>query len=321
MHMPAAAIMAAGIMVVAITVLATIMEAATIMGQDPIMVAVTGVGVSGSAPGGAGLDGGVRGGVLHTTRTIHIMRHPLLSLSSNPQRMSSQGNRRRVIGIIATTQKVTTHMSRDVRTGGRRWLRSRLRLNSKGGHRRMKWARNLVLVLAALVLSSCATMPTGPSVMALPPQYKPFDVFQSEDLDCRNWAAAQIGQQPADAVNQNLAGGAAIGTLLGAGLGAAIGAASGHVGTGAAIGAASGLIGGTAVASGPAYGVGWELQRRYDNAYQQCMYAKGNLIPGVVTPSPRSNPVPPPPPPPGYTSGPPPAAPSGTPPPPPYPRQ
>ena len=184
----------------------------------------------------------------------------------------------------------------------------------------MKWARNLLLLLAGVAMSGCATMPTGPSVMVLPAQYKPFDVFRSEDLECRDWAAQQSGQ-PADAVNQNLAGGAVIGTLVGAGLGAAIGAASGNAGAGAAIGAASGLIGGTAVASGPADGAGWEVQRRFDNAYLQCMYAKGNLIPGVVTPSPRSNPVPPPPPPPGYTSGPPPAAPSGTPPPPPYPRQ
>ena len=185
----------------------------------------------------------------------------------------------------------------------------------------MKWARNLVLILAGVALSSCATMPTGPSVMALPAQYKPFDVFQSEDLECRNWAAQQSGQ-PADAYNQNLAGGAAIGTLLGAGLGAAIGAASGNIGAGAAIGAASGLLGGTAVASGPAYGAGWEVQRRYDNAYQQCMYAKGNLIPGAARTAPRNNRVPPPPPPPpGYTPGPPPATPPSAAPPPPYPRQ
>ena len=101
-------------------------------------------------------------------------------------------------------------------------------------------------------------------------QYKPFDVFRSEDFECRNWAAAQSGQ-PADASNQNLAGGAVIGTLVGAGLGAAVGAASGNAGAGAAIGAASGLIGGAAVASGPAYGAGWEVRRRYDNAYLQCM--------------------------------------------------
>ena len=170
----------------------------------------------------------------------------------------------------------------------------------------MKLARNLLLFLAGVALSGCATMPTGPSVLVLPAQGKPFDVFKSEDFDCRNWAAQQTGQQPADTVNQNLAGGAAIGTLLGAGLGAAIGAASGNAGSGAAIGAASGLIGGTAVASGPAYGAGWEVQRRYDNAYLQCMYAKGNLIPGVALAAPSNNRVPPPPPPPpGYTQNPP----------------
>jgi hypothetical protein len=185
----------------------------------------------------------------------------------------------------------------------------------------MKWARNLVLCLAGVALSGCATMPTGPSVLVLPAQGKPFDVFKSEDFDCRNWAAQQTGQQPADTVNQNLAGGAAIGTLVGAGLGAAIGAASGNAGSGAAIGAASGLIGGTAVASGPAYGAGWEVQRRYDNAYQQCMYAKGNLIPGVARASPRTNSVPPPPPPPGYTSEPPPPPPPSASSPPPYPPQ
>src|SRR5512136_504700 len=148
MHMVVVAIMGVAIMVVVATMVAvTIMGVATIMGEDLIIMAVTGVGASGSALDGAGLDG-VRGGVLHTTRTIRIMRHPLLLLSSNPRRMSSQGNRRKVTGIIAIIQKVTTHMCRGVQTGGRRWRRSRLRLNSDGGYRRMKWARNLVLLLA-----------------------------------------------------------------------------------------------------------------------------------------------------------------------------
>ena len=168
----------------------------------------------------------------------------------------------------------------------------------------MKWGRSLFLLFAAATLGGCATMPTGPSVMVLPDPGKPFEVFQSEDLACRNWAAVQTGQQPDETVSQNLVGGTAIGTLVGAGLGAAIGAASGNVGAGAAIGAASGLVGGAAVASGPAYAAGWEVQRRYDIAYQQCMYAKGNQIPGLVRPSRRDYWVPPPPPP-GFTPGPP----------------
>ena len=168
----------------------------------------------------------------------------------------------------------------------------------------MNGERALVLFLAVVMLGGCATMPTGPGVMVLPAPGKSFEVFQSEDLACRQWAEFQTGAPPTDTVNQNLAGGAAIGTLMGAGLGAAIGAASGNAGAGAAIGAGSGLIGGTAVASGPAYAAGWEVQRRYDIAYQQCMYAKGNQIPGLERPSRRAYWVPPPPPP-GFTPGPP----------------
>ena len=183
----------------------------------------------------------------------------------------------------------------------------------------MKSTRFLVMLAAVLVMSACVAMPTGPSVMVLPDPGKPFEVFQSEDLACRNWAAVQTGQQPDETVSQNLVGGTVIGTLVGAGLGAAIGAASGNVGAGAAIGAASGLVGGAAVASGPAYAAGWEVQRRYDNAYQQCMYAKGNLIPGIVSPSQRGYSAPPPPPPLGYKPGPPLSPPpGGFPPPPPY---
>ena len=170
----------------------------------------------------------------------------------------------------------------------------------------MNWKRGypllLVLFLAVAGLNACATIPTGPSVMVLPGQGKPFEAFQADDVVCRQWARQQIGAEPADNINRNLAAGAVLGTLAGAALGAAIGSGSGDAGTGAAIGAASGLIGGTAVASGPAYESGYQLQRRYDHAYQQCMYSKGNEIPGFSRPSRRSAP-PPPPPPPGYNPG------------------
>jgi hypothetical protein len=179
----------------------------------------------------------------------------------------------------------------------------------------MKWAQGLLVLLAVLILSGCATVPTGPSVMVLPPQGKPFEAFQADDSVCRQWAAQQAGAGPSETTNQTLANGAALGTIMGAGLGAAIGAASGAAGTGAAIGAASGLIGGTAIASGPAYGAGWEVQRRYDIAYQQCMYAKGNQVPSVVRTARRTPRVPPPPPPPGYYYAP--GPPGGYPPPPP----
>ena len=162
----------------------------------------------------------------------------------------------------------------------------------------MKWKRGPVLCFAALVLIGCATLPAGPSVMVLPEPGKPFEVFQSDDAVCRQWAVQQIQVPPNEIVNQNLAGSAAIGTIMGAGLGAAIGAASGNAATGAAIGAGSGLVACTAAASGPAYAAGGEAQRRYDNAYQQCMYAKGNRIPSLAVAPKRERWIPPPPP--GY---------------------
>jgi hypothetical protein len=183
----------------------------------------------------------------------------------------------------------------------------------------MNRRRGLVLFLVMVTLSGCATIPAGPSVMVLPAPGKSFEAFQSEDLACRQWAEQQAGRPPAHTVNQSLASGAALGTLMGAGLGAAVGAASGNAGTGAAIGAATGLIAGTATASGSAYAAGWEVQRRYDMSYQQCMYAKGNQVPARVRASRRSYGVPPPPP--GFTrvpAGPPPTG--GYLPPPPPPR-
>ena len=168
----------------------------------------------------------------------------------------------------------------------------------------MKVKRGLVVCLVPAILGGCVTMPAGPSVMVLPEPGKSFEEFQSDDAICRQWAKQRIEVSPSETVNKNLAGGAAVGTVMGAGLGAAIGAAHGKPATGAAIGAGSGLIGGTAAASGPAYAAGHEAQRRYDNAYQQCMYAKGNQIPASVAAPPRTPPKRsrwiPPPPPPGY---------------------
>jgi hypothetical protein len=168
----------------------------------------------------------------------------------------------------------------------------------------MNSKRSFLLLLAMAVLAGCATVPMGPSVMVLPAQGKPFEVFQDDDNACRQWAEQQIGESPDAAGNRALAGGAGIGALVGGILGALIGSTYGHAGAGAAIGAGTGLVGGAAVASGPAYGTRWEMQRRYDIAYQQCMFGKGNQVPGSVQRPRRAYP-PPPPPPPGYRQGPP----------------
>ena len=164
---------------------------------------------------------------------------------------------------------------------------------------KMNLFRSCLLLAAAITLNGCASVPTGPSVMVMPGPGKPFEVFQAEDNACRQWAAQQAGASPSETTNKTLATGAAIGTVAGAAIGAA---ASRNAGAGAVVGGGLGLVTGTAVASGPAYASGRSLQRRYDIAYQQCMYVKGNIIPGVA----HHPGVPPPPPPPGYRFAPPP---------------
>jgi hypothetical protein len=157
--------------------------------------------------------------------------------------------------------------------------------------------RDLALVLVVVVFTGCASVPVGPSVMALPGAGKSFEQFQADDAACRQWAQQQTGTAPGGLATQNTIGGATIGTLLGAGVGAAIGAASGHPGTGAAVGAGAGLLGGTAVGASAGQTAGASVQHRYDNAYQQCMYAKGNQIQSRArVAAPRVTPPPPPPP-------------------------
>jgi hypothetical protein len=135
-------------------------------------------------------------------------------------------------------------------------------------------------LVSVLALSACAVAPPqGPSVMALPPQGKPFAAFQQDDAVCRGFAQQQTGGvSAAQAANGSAIGSAVVGTALGAGIGAALGSVGGAAGAGAAIGGATGLIAGSAVGAGNAQVAGGNLQARYDTAYTQCMYSKGNTV-------------------------------------------
>ncbi len=159
--------------------------------------------------------------------------------------------------------------------------------------------RNSLLILAVVTITSlgaCATMPTGPSVMSLPGEGKSFDQFRGDDAVCRQYAYEQTGGAH-EAAQKSAVTSAVIGTALGAAAGGAIGSATGDFGAGAAIGAGTGLLLGSAYGSNYAYGSYYEAQRRYDHAYLQCMYAKGNKIPGYrSTSAPRRSSPPPPPP-------------------------
>lgn len=142
-----------------------------------------------------------------------------------------------------------------------------------------------------VLLAGCVSQPIGPSIAVMPAPNKPFEVFQQDQGVCTQYAGQQVAGG-AEGANGNSVGTAVITTILGAGLGAAVGG-----GPGAAIGAASGAVAGVALGSGPAWGDQYGLQQRYDIAYSQCMYARGNQVPGYYYP-PSAASFPPPPPPP-----------------------
>ena len=142
---------------------------------------------------------------------------------------------------------------------------------------------------AIVLLSACAEIPIGPSVAIMPPPGKPFEVFQQDDQACRTFAQQSVGTKANDASNTSLLETAALGTGLGAAAGALLGG-----GDGAAGGAAIGAIAGTAIGAGEADKTGRTIQRRYDIAYEQCMYSRGDVLPGQ---SATSTPYVPPPPP------------------------
>ncbi len=144
----------------------------------------------------------------------------------------------------------------------------------------MRRATLSIGLASTLALAGCAVAPpSGPSVMALPQQGKNFEAFQQDDGTCRAFASQQTGgASAAQAANNAGVGSALLGTALGAGVGAALGSVGGAVGAGAAIGGATGLLAGSAIGAGNAQAAGYSVQQRYDTAYTQCMYSKGDTV-------------------------------------------
>ncbi len=173
----------------------------------------------------------------------------------------------------------------------------------------MKTFTSSLAAVSILLLAGCASVPNGPGVMVLPGHGKNFEQFRGDDGECRQYAQNQIGGTGADQAGVD-AGvrSAALGSVVGAIAGAAIG---GRDGAGA--GAGTGLLVGSMAGAGAAQGSAYATQRNYDNAYVQCMYAKGHQVPvsGTMARSRSQAPVEPaatppagaaypPPPPPGY---------------------
>jgi hypothetical protein len=129
-------------------------------------------------------------------------------------------------------------------------------------------------VALVLLLAGCASVPTGPSVMALPGTGRNFDQFRSDDFECRQYARDQSGGGADGAAVDAGVRSAAVGTVVGAVAGAAIGGSRG-----AGVGAGAGLLIGSTAGVGAARSSAYGGQRNYDNAYVQCMYAKGHKVP------------------------------------------
>ena len=136
------------------------------------------------------------------------------------------------------------------------------------------------LILSAALITSlvaCVSAPTGPTIAIMPREGKPFDLFQQEDLYCRNFAANST-KDTSDAALKEGATSAAIGAALGAVAGAVIqGGNHANVGTGAGVG----LLGGAALGAMNSSGKQNQAQAQYNIAYQQCMYSKGNQVPSI----------------------------------------
>ena len=130
-------------------------------------------------------------------------------------------------------------------------------------------------LLVLLLLSACVSMPSGPGVLVLPGTGKNFDQVRADDVSCRQYAQYQLGgATPDQAAIDSGVRSAALGTVLGAVAGAAL---DGRSGAGA--GAGAGLLFGGLSGASAGNASGYELQRRYDFSYQQCMYAKGHRVP------------------------------------------
>jgi hypothetical protein len=130
------------------------------------------------------------------------------------------------------------------------------------------------LLLPALILAGCAQTPMGPTVQVMPGNGKSLDTFAYDQATCKQFAQNAVAGQ-AENANVRGVGEAAITTALGAGLGAAIGG-----GRGAGIGAASGALGGAGIGAATSSNAQLTIQQQYDNAFAQCMYTRGNAVPG-----------------------------------------
>lgn len=149
---------------------------------------------------------------------------------------------------------------------------------------RRKWS---VAVAKLVLLAGCVPAVMAPTVVATPGAGKAPADFAADHNTCAVLADQQIAPAKTAANNQ-IVGSVLLNAALGSGGAAAAGGSNGDV---AANAVANGLGAGAATAQSAQA----TLQRQYDFDYAQCMYAKGNNVPGflpvVTAPEPEATPA------------------------------
>lgn len=139
--------------------------------------------------------------------------------------------------------------------------------------KRRKWLWIPASVAAAQVLS-CASAVRSPTVVVAPSRDKSPSVFADDNLTCMA-VATQLGEAAKNSSNTQVAGSALMNAAFNASNSAAAGAKGSMVAANAAAGALTTVIAGGQVAQ-------VALQRRFDLAYAECMYSRGNSLPGFA---------------------------------------
>ena len=142
-------------------------------------------------------------------------------------------------------------------------------------------ASRAAALVSLLALGACVSVPQGPTVPVLPGSGRSIEQYRADTGVCQQFAQDSIARS-AQAAQDNSASQAVGGAAIGAVVGALIGGATGQAGAGAAWGAGSGLLVGSAAAGNVGAVSSQTLQRQFDSAYVQCMYARGNQVPGRV---------------------------------------
>jgi uncharacterized protein YcfJ len=145
----------------------------------------------------------------------------------------------------------------------------------------MKLTHLTATLAGALALAGCVSVPQAPTVAVMPGADKSLDQFRSDSSICQQFAQSAVAG-PSQAAHDNAATNAVGGAAVGAAVGALIGAATGQAGAGAAWGAGTGLLFGGTAAGNSGAASSYNLQRQFDIAYMQCMYTRGNQVPGQV---------------------------------------